>query len=211
MKLMSAYYHGSYPFDNPTLFPMFTEGESTTDPDDLDKDCALVVWGGGDIFSGYYNRGCSKRGGGYRETERDAIEWALMRRAIELGIPIIGICRGGQMLTAAAGGYLIQHIEGHSGHHSVVSPTNPDICFNVNSIHHQMMVPDGTAHQVLVQAAPRRSSIYLDVDTNVEMEIEPEYIFYPDIRGFAIQWHPEMMAVSSKATHYVSDTFKELM
>lgn len=42
--------------------------------------------------------------------ERDRFEIALARRAIERGIPVLGVCRGMQMLNVACGGTLDQHI-----------------------------------------------------------------------------------------------------
>jgi putative glutamine amidotransferase len=49
--------------------------------------------------------------------ERDAFEIALTRRAVELGIPLLGICRGMQLLNVAFGGTLHQHLPERFGHH----------------------------------------------------------------------------------------------
>ncbi len=49
--------------------------------------------------------------------ERDAWEFALLvRRALERGMPVLGICRGAQVLNVALGGTLHQHLPDVVGH-----------------------------------------------------------------------------------------------
>ena len=43
-------------------------------------------------------------------TERDAADLAAVHRALELGIPVLGVCRGHQLLNVALGGTLHQHL-----------------------------------------------------------------------------------------------------
>ena len=49
--------------------------------------------------------------------ERDAFELAMARGAIARGIPLLGICRGMQLLNVAFGGTLHQHLPDRYGHH----------------------------------------------------------------------------------------------
>jgi gamma-glutamyl-gamma-aminobutyrate hydrolase PuuD len=205
MRLVSAMYEDFYPFDT-GIIPVFNSFNASQSADDLTTDDCLVVWGGADIPAEYYKHKCHTFGGGDRITRRDAIEWAMMNRAKELGIPIIGICRGGQMLTALAGGYLVQHLENHMGTHAI-STINGDM--KVNSIHHQMMVPNGVDHEMLGVAAPPRSNVYYGQEGKEHHQVEPEYIYYPAIRGFAVQWHPEMMTNTAPATQFIAKTFLE--
>src|ERR1700719_3570845 len=49
--------------------------------------------------------------------ERDAFEIALVREAIERDMPVLGICRGMQLINVARGGTLLQHLPERFGHH----------------------------------------------------------------------------------------------
>jgi gamma-glutamyl-gamma-aminobutyrate hydrolase PuuD len=146
-----------------------------------------------------------------KPSHRDQIEWDMMLRAKELGCPIIGVCRGGQMLTALEGGHLVQHVDGHAGYGHTVDVVGVPEGFKVNSIHHQMMVPPkGGKFEMIAVASPRLSKEYHDVaddgrDIKVEMEQEPEFIYYPEVKGFAIQWHPEGMHQNSEANRFLKE------
>lgn len=111
------------------------------------------------------------------------------------------------MLCALAGGFLIQHVNNHGGTHIVTTPDGEEI--STNSIHHQMMHPWGVDHEMLASIKNQLSDVHLDVDTNIEIPEEPEYVYFPKVKGFAVQWHPEMMQAHCKATKYVFKTIEE--
>lgn len=212
-RLVSAYYKGSYPFMNMGLFK---SGISTDTPDDLKDGDALVVWGGVDIWPGYYNKGRSSFSwADDKPTKRDEVEWGLIQQAIKLGLPMIGVCRGAQMMCAAAGGFLYQDVKAHGGTHSVTTHDGKD--FVVNSIHHQMMEPKGTKHELVAWTTPR-SAHYMDVIDGEDvkhpegyLEKEPEYIYFNDINAHAIQWHPEGLAETSQANQYLKEMLEETL
>ena len=103
---------------------------------------------------------------------------------------------------------MIQHVTNHAGaYHRIETSEKKEL--TVNSIHHQMCVPKGTNHELLAWAAPKLSDVYFDEDKEVNIDIEPELIYYPDLKGLAIQWHPEMMRLNHPTQDYVYAVLKE--
>lgn len=79
---------------------------------------ALVVSGGADVDPGRYGAEPHARTAGWRP-DRDAWELALLTAAEDVGMPVLGICRGMQLMAVHAGGTLDQHtpdLVGHEGH-----------------------------------------------------------------------------------------------
>ncbi|MDR1704791.1 MAG: gamma-glutamyl-gamma-aminobutyrate hydrolase family protein [Clostridiales bacterium] len=72
----------------------------------------LLFTGGGDVQGKYYNQVTSEKAGGISE-ERDEFEITLARLAKAAKKPVMGICRGKQVVNIAVGGDIFQHIEGH--------------------------------------------------------------------------------------------------
>jgi putative glutamine amidotransferase len=85
-------------------------------PDDvLDALDGLVLAGGADIDPSAYGaepHRCTIN----TRPERDEVEIALAQRAMERDLPLLGICRGMQLLNVARGGTLIQHLPDDMGH-----------------------------------------------------------------------------------------------
>jgi putative glutamine amidotransferase len=81
--------------------------------EDLD---GMVFTGGSDINPAVYGQEPHPESSGFHD-HRDAAELGLMRAALSGSMPVLGICRGMQLLNVARGGDLVQHLEGdtHKG------------------------------------------------------------------------------------------------
>lgn len=70
----------------------------------------LVLTGGGDLCPSTYGEDPDHPKVRYVNPERDRFELALAKGVMRLGIPVLGICRGMQLLNVVSGGKLIPHV-----------------------------------------------------------------------------------------------------
>lgn len=162
-----------------------------------DLSCAgLVLCGGGDIESIRYGQG--DRGSQPPDKARDRAELALFRAFYEAGKPILGICRGMQLINVALGGSLIQDLppEQKIFHisvqgdlvHPVFSPEGSALnrlygpVFSVNSAHHQALDQLGEG----LRAVAWSESGFV------------EALDLPDYPLLGVQFHPERMAFGKR-------------
>lgn len=176
---------------------------------------ALIIWGGADISPSIYGEEVSKMtGAGKQLSARDQYEVTAVQAAIKYGIPLIGICRGAQLLCAMAGGKLVQHVDNHGRSHNVT--TSDGRTMETSSVHHQMMYPWDIEHKLLAWSSEKRSPVYIGGDDK-DMEhlhmgyVEPEVVFFPKINGLAIQGHPEFMNPNDEFVQYCLDLVEELL
>lgn len=166
----------------------------------LEKLDGLIVSGGSDIDPKYYGQYMKKELGGIMP-KRDDFEIELVRYALyETDIPILGICRGCQVLNVVAGGTLYQDMSYQEStlmnHACLQSPKYYPVhsvmideasrlsqifeteTIDVNSYHHQAIETVGKGFKVVMRAPDNTSEA-------IEMEGE-RFVM-------ALQWHPEMM------------------
>ncbi len=93
----------------PLLLPASDTG--TAEPHALlDRVDGLLLSGGADIDPAVYGQRPEPGTTNFRRA-RDEFEIALCRAAIERGMPVLGVCRGFQILNVALGGDLLQHLD----------------------------------------------------------------------------------------------------
>lgn len=153
----------------------------------------LVITGGPDVDPRRYGAAPHQQTDPPRE-ERDAWEITLCLGALDIGLPLLAICRGLQVLNVSRGGTLHQHLPdvvGHDTHRPTLGHASPnritiDQTTAVGSIlgaetegrchHHQALDRLGEGVQVVARAA----------DGAVEAVELPEKEFV-----IGVQWHPE--------------------
>ncbi len=160
---------------------------------------ALVLTGGGDVDPRMYG-GTGSHSTLYEiSEERDRFEADLVKSSLDLGIPLLGICRGMQLANVALGGTLITDLEeaGHPAHRTV----------NGVKCRHEVRLEAGSAlaARLGVERAWVTSSHHQAVDRigsglkpaarSDDGVVEALELTGPDggLRAILVQWHPERM------------------
>jgi putative glutamine amidotransferase len=158
----------------------------------------LMLAGGADIDPGSYGESP------HPETtdtvpERDVFEIALARRAIEQDMPVLGICRGMQLINVAFGGTLLQHLPERFGHHE-----HRRVAGSFDGADHDVELREGTLAMRVVGEARHatKSHHHQGIDRLGEglvisgvsaLDGLPEAIEHPGASFvLGVQWHPEV-------------------
>lgn len=148
----------------------------------------LVIAGGPDVEPVHYGAERDPRTGAPARA-RDAWELALVDAALAAGVPLLGICRGMQVLNVALGGTLVQHVDGHAEVPGVFGrhPVKP-----VPGTSYAAAVPEETSvptfhHQAVDRLGSGLIASAYAADGTVEaVELTgPHWVL-------GVQWHPEM-------------------
>ncbi len=175
----------------------------------------LLLTGGDDIQPLLFEQEPHPQLGGV-DVPRDRFELPLIRRALELELPILGICRGIQALNVAAGGTLVQDVPSAPGtkvqhrmktsggpttHHTIVVEPDSRLArvlglaqTAVNSYHHQAVDRLGDGLRV----AARTTDQVIEAIEGVGERFV-----------LGLQWHPEVMPLDDPVSGALFDAFVE--
>ena len=165
-------------------------------PEGIDGICFS---GGGDIAPEHYGDVDASNVCENVDPRRDATELAAARRALDADLPVLGICRGFQLINVALGGTLAMDIKGHQAkgdeviEHRLAAEPDSKLAratsaetLRVNSRHHQAVTADRLAPAL-------RATVLHDGLIEAFESKEHNWVV-------GVQWHPERTAeVDEKA------------
>jgi putative glutamine amidotransferase len=145
----------------------------------------LLLTGGGDVNPRRYGGKSHPKIFGVDDT-RDDMEVYLLKRAAKQDVPVLGICRGIQVMNVAFGGTLLPDIVGHRNPkpdalaHRLdwTTPKQLPVCERVNTSHHQALDRVAAGFDIVARAP----------DGIVEAIEKPDGRFF-----CAVQFHPERL------------------
>jgi len=158
--------------------------------------------GGEDVSPSFYNQQSHPYTGS--NIARDEKEKRIFNDAVALGIPVCGICRGGQFLNVLNGGSMFQHVDNHCGDH-VMEDVHSQAKILASSTHHQLMRPANEA-VILAIAHQNGKKQYMDGDTIITQfgGDDVEACSYPLTQTLCFQPHPEFPGMEHLADYYFS-------
>jgi putative glutamine amidotransferase len=174
----------------------------------------VLLTGGCDVDPRRYERADLLPFCGELDSLRDEIEFAALAHAFKQKKPLLGVCRGLQIMNVFLGGSLIADIPAATGstiHQSKENDTEHDILLvegspltirtalsksNVNSNHHQAIEILGNDLQIMAYAP----------DSVIEAIW---YSGHPDQLAFGVQWHPERMDWNHELSRNIAKMFLE--
>jgi putative glutamine amidotransferase len=196
---------------------LITPDEPGTDV--LDALDGIVFCGGGDIDPA--NWGAPRHPATEVDAVRDLSELMLMRAALAAGMPMLGVCRGMQLMAVATGGSLHQHLPDVVGHerHRAAAGTDPLAAGAGDYGRHDVVVEDDTmAHRLFGRTLTVNSFHHQAIadpgefvpvgwcpdDQVIEIVEHPRKSF-----ALGVQWHPERTADLRAFTALVDASARE--
>lgn len=158
----------------------------------------LLLPGGGDIAPFFYHR--KNKGSNHICITEDVIQLLLFHRFMEQKKPILGICKGMQLINVALGGTLIQELSNTNLHYS----NQADI------YHNTILLPGSVLHSLYHKNIRVNSSHHQAVDNPGKNLIAVQHSYDGTIEGLehntlpilGVQWHPERLHKMTSPKEY---------
>ena len=162
---------------------------------------ALILSGGEDVYPGRYGEAADANRCGTIDYYRDSLEIGLIKKAIEMKMPLVGICRGEQIINVSLGGSL--YIDIPQDFDTIIKHRQKDWenCFHQVHINKKSLlskvcgsskgIVNSNHHQAVKMIAPDLKATAFSSDGSIEA-IEWKD---PSDKSFllAVQWHPERL------------------
>lgn len=152
---------------------------------------AIVILGGEDIDPRFYGGPTDYPGSGHHEPLADEAQIATVRLAARSRIPLLGICRGNQVINVAFGGTLLQHLP-EDGAHRRAAPssleliaTSPRLSGELTSILDPGVSVWCGHHQAIDRLGDGLVPVAIASDGVIEA------VVHEDAPITGVQWHPE--------------------
>ena len=167
---------------------------------------ALILSGGGDVDPAFYGDTRIPQCGN-PDAERDAFELPLAKMALKRGMPVLGICRGCQVLAVVLGAKLIQDIEFEKGIPRISHSQEPPYDRPVHKI---FLKPGGLLSEIIPKSMVETNSSHhqavkaaipgMHIDAISEDGIIESFSVEGNRNVLGVQFHPEhMTSVSTEA------------
>ncbi|MFZ7093890.1 gamma-glutamyl-gamma-aminobutyrate hydrolase family protein [Primorskyibacter sp. 2E233] len=160
-------------------------------PADLDDVDGIIIGGGDDIAPELYG---GKLGISVRlDRDRDSFERDLAETAIQQGIPVLGICRGAQMLNVALGGTLDQTAWQTFGQQEIIKTILPRRAIDITqgSVLERIVGPEEMTVNALHTQAIDKLGKGLSVVARDKAGMPQAVECSRDPFALGVQWHPE--------------------
>ncbi|WP_137938687.1 gamma-glutamyl-gamma-aminobutyrate hydrolase family protein [Chitinivorax sp. B] len=180
----------------------------------------LLFTGSPSMVHPKHYRGPELEEGTWLDPDRDDTTLPLIRRAIAIGMPVFGICRGFQEMNVAFGGTLLQKIHETPGKLDHREDKLAELDVQYGPAHPVALTPDGLLHQLTQLDEIRVNSIHQQGVDQLGADLQAEAIA-PDglieaftvagAKGFALatQWHPEWKFQTNPVSVKLFHTFGE--
>lgn len=154
---------------------------------------AVVLMGGEDVHPVIYGGQTGYVAEGAHALTADLAQMVAIERAVELGRPLLGICRGAQLINVVLGGTMVQHLD--SPHRDPEAPHAPFVESDVQVSGPQGMTSASVLcshHQAVDRPAEGLDVVARHGDGTVEA------FEHRDLPIIGVQWHPEHPAVAAE-------------